>query len=80
MEDVNYLRMKSFVLGYTLPKKVTDRMRLQKVRAYISGENLFTWTNYSGMDPEAVDLMTGFDNVRKYPLNRKFTLGLSINF
>ena len=80
VEDVNYLRMKSFVLGYTLPKKVTDRMRLQKVRAYISGENLFTWTNYSGMDPEAVDLMTGFDNVRKYPLNRKFTLGLSINF
>lgn len=80
VEDVNYLRMKSFVLGYTLPKKVTDRMRLQKVRAYISGENLFTWTNYTGMDPEAVDLMTGFDNIRKYPLNRKFTLGLSINF
>lgn len=80
VEDVNYLRMKSFVLGYTLPKKITDRMRLQKIRAYVSGENLFTWTNYTGMDPEAVDLMTGFDNIRKYPLSRKFTLGLSINF
>lgn len=80
VEDVNYLKMKSFVLGYTLPKKVTDRMRLQKVRAYLSGENLFTWTNYSGTDPETVDLMTGYDNNRKYPLSRKFTIGLSINF
>lgn len=80
VEKVNYLRLRSFVLGYSLPKKITDKLKLTKVRAYLSGENLFTWTNYSGMDPEAVDLMTGFDNIRKYPLNRKFTLGLSVNF
>lgn len=80
VEDVNYLRLKSFVLGYTLPKKLTDRMGLKKVRAYFSGENLFMWTNYTGVDPETVDLMTGFDDIRKYPLNRKFTLGLSVNF
>ncbi|HJF70296.1 MAG TPA: TonB-dependent receptor [Butyricimonas virosa] len=80
VEKVNYLRLRSFVLGYSLPKSITDKLKLTKIRAYVSGENLFTWTNYSGMDPEAVDLMTGFDNIRKYPLNRKFTLGLSVNF
>lgn len=80
VEDVNYLRMKSFVIGYTLPKKITNTLRLSKVRAYVSGENLFTWTNYTGMDPETVDIMTGFDDMRKYPLNRKFTVGLSVNF
>lgn len=80
IEKVNYLRMKNFVLGYTLSKEWTEKIHLSKVRVYVSGENLFTWTNYSGLDPESVDIMTGYDNNRTYPLNRKFTLGVSVNF
>lgn len=80
IEKVNYLRLKSLVLGYTLPEDWTKKVHLSKVRLYVSGENLLTWTNYTGLDPESVDIMTGFDNNRTYPLNRKFTLGLSVNF
>lgn len=80
IEKVNYLRLKSFVLGYTLAKAWTEKIHLSKVRVYVSGENIFTWTNYTGLDPESVDIMTGYDNNRTYPLNRKFTLGVSVNF
>lgn len=80
LEKVNFLRLKSFVLGYTLPEKWMKKIHVQNARIYISGENLLTWTNYSGLDPESVDIMTGFDDNSTYPLSRKFTLGLTVIF
>ncbi|PXZ43041.1 SusC/RagA family TonB-linked outer membrane protein [Sanguibacteroides justesenii] len=80
VEKVNFLRLKNFIVGYTLPEGITKKIGLSKVRCYVSGENIFTWTNYTGLDPESVDIMTGYDNSRSYPLNRKLTLGLSVNF
>lgn len=80
IEKVNFLRLKNFVVGYTLPEKFSKKIHVSKVRVYVSGENLFTWTNYTGLDPESVDIMTGFDDNRLYPLNRKFTLGINVNF
>lgn len=52
IEDGSYLKLKSLSLGYTLPQSVLDKMRLKKCRIYVSGQNLLTWTNYSGYDPD----------------------------
>ena len=67
IEDGSYLRIKNVTLGYTLPKDVTERIFFSTVRLYASCQNLFTFTNYSGFDPEVgtsgVDLGT-------YPVTR----------
>ncbi len=78
IEDVNYIRLKSLVVGYTF-KNLLKRKGLS-ARMYASGENLFILTNYTGRDPEAVDPVYGVDRAQTYPLIRKFTLGLSVNF
>ena len=48
IENSSYLRLKNISLGYTLPKKLVDKVKIQNLRVYISGQNLFTITNYSG--------------------------------
>lgn len=78
IEDVNYIRLKSLVVGYTF-KDLFNRKDFN-ARVYASGENLLTLTNYTGRDPEAVDPVYGVDRAQTYPLIRKFTLGLSVNF
>ena len=52
VEDGSYLRLKNISLGYTLPKNLLTRARIQNVRIYVSAQNLLTWTKYSGFDPE----------------------------
>jgi TonB-linked SusC/RagA family outer membrane protein len=75
VETVNYVKLKSLTLGYTLPKNLFKKMSL---RFFFSGENLLTLTNYSGIDPETVDMTSGIDDGRNYPLARKLTLGLTL--
>ena len=78
VEKVNYIKLKTLTLGYTLPGIITKKTGLKEARIFFSGENLFTLTNYSGLDPETVDINTGLDDGNQYPLARKFTLGLTI--
>lgn len=78
VETVNYLKLKTLTLGYTLPKSIVGKKYFDQVRFFFSGENLLTLTNYSGMDPETVDMTTGIDKGETYPLARKLTLGLTI--
>jgi hypothetical protein len=52
IEDGSYLRLKNIQLGYTLDPELTRRVHIQKLRIYICAQNLFTFTNYSGLDPE----------------------------
>lgn len=80
VEKVNWLKMKTLSIGYTLPKKLVEKWGLDEIRIFGSGENLFTITNYSGMDPETVDISLGIDEGMSYPLARKFTLGLTLKF
>ena len=80
VEKVNYLKLKTLTMGYSLPQKWVSEIELTDVRVFVSGENLWTWTNYSGIDPEVVDIRTGVDDGMAYPLARKFTLGLTIKF
>ena len=53
---------------------------MKQVRLFVSGENLFTWDNYSGLDPETVNITTGIDETTPYPLARRFTVGLTLKF
>ena len=78
VEQVNYLKLKTLTIGYSLPKTWLDRCFLKDVRFFFSGENLLTLTNYSGMDPETVDINTGLDEGKNYPLARKLTVGITI--
>ncbi|OKZ44472.1 MAG: hypothetical protein BHV68_02145 [Bacteroidales bacterium 43_8] len=80
IETVNYLRIKQLTIGYNVPKAIVKKLNLDGIRVFFTGENLWLWSNYSGVDPEVVDPMTGVDNGVNYPLARKLTLGLSVNF
>lgn len=79
VEKVNYIKLKSLTIGYSLPESIRQRIGVG-ARIFVSGENLFTLTNYSGTDPEAVDLVTGVDNLGNYPLARRVTVGLTLSF
>ena len=74
LQDASYLRIKNLVIGYTLPNTLTDRIGLNKVRAYFSGDNLFTFTDYPGLDPER----GGNGNFVNYPQNKIYSFGLQV--
>ncbi|MBE7178804.1 MAG: hypothetical protein INR69_20555, partial [Mucilaginibacter polytrichastri] len=84
VEDGSFLRLKNVVLGYELPPSVARKIRAKKVRVYVSGQNLFTVTNYSGYDPEVSrngqsNLYGGID-FGNYPNYRTFLSGLNLSF
>ncbi|TKG89649.1 TonB-dependent receptor [Puteibacter caeruleilacunae] len=78
LQNAAYIRLKNLQLGYTLPKRITNKIKLNKIRVYVSGENLLTITNMTDLfDPETADGGSG-GNV--YPLSRTISAGMSINF
>jgi TonB-linked SusC/RagA family outer membrane protein len=83
IEDGSFLRLKTVSFGYNLPAKLLQRMKLKALRVYASGQNLATWTKYSGIDPEVSVfnsvLTPGFD-YSPYPRPRVVTLGASVSF
>lgn len=80
IEKVHLLRLKQLTLGYNLNDKLCKRIGVSGIRMFVTGENLFLLTNYSGLDPEIVSIFNGYDNLASYPLPRKFTVGLTLNF
>lgn len=80
IEKVNWIRLKQLTLGYNVPKSILKKINLEGVRVFFTAENLFMLTNYSGLDPEAVDQMEPYDSLNNYPLARKLTIGLTLNF
>jgi TonB-linked SusC/RagA family outer membrane protein len=81
IEDGSFLRLKTLNLGYNFSDKLIGKAKIRSLRVYISGQNLLTWTNYSGMDPEVSvrnsALTPGFD-LSAYPMVRTLTAGLNI--
>ncbi len=76
-----YARLKNLQLGYTLPRTITERVGIHKLRVYVSGENLLTCTKMPKMfDPETVDGGVSWMVGNAYPLSRVFSGGLSVNF
>ena len=80
IENISFLRLKQLVLGYTLPAAWFKSKFVKSVNVYLSGENLFMLSNYTGLDPEIIDPYTGKDDGSQYPLNRKLTLGINVKF
>lgn len=80
LENAAYLRMKNIQLGYTLPPAVIQRLKMTRARFYLSAENLFTFTNLKGFDPE---ITTGTSDrlvEYRYPLAKVFNAGLNLSF
>lgn len=83
LEDGSYLRLKSIQLAYAFPQKITQALGARKIEVYVSAQNLLTWTNYTGMDPEASLTNTtaspGLD-FSVYPHAKTTVFGIKANF
>lgn len=77
VEDASYFRLKNIELGYSL-KSILGKLTpaIQNVRLYISAQNLFTITNYTGLDPESTDMI----DMGTYPLSKAFLFGVNVTF
>jgi len=75
VRSASYLRIKNLVLGYTVPKAISGKIKIKSARIYLSGQNLFTWNNFfPGFDPEQRDTGGEF-----YPIMKTYTVGININ-
>lgn len=83
LEDGSYLRLNNITFGYTLPKRLVQKARFSSVRFYCTLNNIHTFTNYTGYDPEvsASDkaLSPGVDN-SSYPRSKSWVLGVNLSF
>lgn len=77
IEDGSYLKIKNVTLGYTLPKRISQRVRMSSTRVYISVQNLATFTKYTGFDPEVPS--SGID-LNVYPVTRTVSAGINVTF
>ncbi len=79
IEDGGYFRLKNLQLGYNFPEKVLNPVKIKKAKIYVSAENVFTVTNFSGLDPDIGGRPTerGID-WGHYPLPKRFTIGLKL--
>ncbi|WP_319501753.1 SusC/RagA family TonB-linked outer membrane protein [uncultured Draconibacterium sp.] len=82
IEDGDFIKLSNVTLGYTLPITGNFEKYIKNLRLYVSGQNLFCITGYSGLDPEVSNyfLAPGIDGRDKYPTVRSYTFGLSVNF
>jgi TonB-linked SusC/RagA family outer membrane protein len=84
IEDASYLRLKALTLGYDCNETLTKKLKLSSLKFYITGENLLTFTNYTGFDPEVnafggANVERGID-FGSYPQSRTFILGMNVSF
>ncbi len=74
LQDASYLRVKNLSVGYSFPKSFISKINVSKLRVYFSGDNLFTFTDYPGLDPERA----GNGNFVSYPQNKIYAFGLQV--
>lgn len=82
VEDGSYLRIKNISLGYSLPKSLLSKWQIETLRLYVNIQNLHTFTNYSGYDPEvgSYDVLIRNIDYARYPSQRIYTFGLNLSF
>lgn len=77
LEDASFLRLKNLNISYDLPKNLLRSTKvIDRVRVYVQGQNLFTWTKFQGMDPESI---ANYYQAA-YPMSRQFSVGLEVGF
>lgn len=83
LEDGSYLRLSTITLGYTIPKKITQRAKINNARVYCTLNNIYTFTDYTGYDPEvsatSSGLTQGIDN-SSFPRAKSWVLGVNLTF
>jgi len=89
VESSDYVRLKNITLGYTIPEVITQRFGVSVLNVYLNAQNLLTWTNYSGLDPEVGNLVDNSQQNRNvargidfnaYPVNKMYLLGIKLTF
>jgi TonB-linked SusC/RagA family outer membrane protein len=81
MGKAGYLRLKNATLGYNLPSAVTQKIRMQHVRVYVSGQNILTWTKLLNYDPEIGPNNSFLPNGSwSYPQQKVVSIGLNVTF
>lgn len=81
VQDGSYLRLKNISLGYTLPRSLTQKVKISRLRMYVMAENLITWTKYWGYDPEIGSGSTSLGvDYGVYPQARTWTVGFNLSF
>lgn len=93
IEPGGYLRLRNLMIGYTLPKRLMDKLGIDRLRFYVQAQNLFTITRYSGLDPEITTMNTGRNDynrrsadrnlgvdVGNYPTPQSYIFGLNLGF
>jgi TonB-linked SusC/RagA family outer membrane protein len=84
IENGSYMRIRNVTFGYNFPKKLLNKAKIKTIRLYVTGQNLYTFTSYSGMDPEVN--YYGNDNIIMgtdfftYPQSRNILFGLNFGF
>lgn len=74
LQNAAYLRLKNVVLGYTIPRSITEKVKISRLRVFVQGENLLTFTPLiDSYDPETLNNMI-------YPINKKISVGLNLTF
>ncbi|MFD1315693.1 SusC/RagA family TonB-linked outer membrane protein [Namhaeicola litoreus] len=82
VEDGSFFRLKNLQVGYTIPDNAVKKMGMDSFRVYVQGTNIFTITDYTGIDPEVVrggNLTLGVD-WQNYPFSQIYTIGFNIKF
>lgn len=84
IEDASYLRLKNVSFGYTIPQELLSKARIKSLRVYVSAQNYWTWTDYTGYDPESSQagqalINRGVDN-GVYPNNKSIQGGVQLTF
>lgn len=82
VEAGSFLRLKSVNLGYTIPKELTAKINISSIHVFLTGQNLFTWTKYTGFDPEVTsgsNVSPGTDS-GIYPISRTLSTGVRVSF
>ena len=83
IEDGSFLRLKTVSLGYNIPKTLLDKLKIKTARIFLSGQNLYTWTKYKGLDPEVStynSVLTGGFDYSAYPRARTVAFGANLTF
>ncbi|MFC2126668.1 hypothetical protein ACFLU5_17920, partial [Bacteroidota bacterium] len=84
VEDASFVRLKVVTLAYSFDRSILDRIGFNKIRVFVTGTNLLTFTDYTGYDPEVAnftnqDATIGVD-LSAYPTARTYTFGLELTF
>ncbi|MGD1946816.1 MAG: hypothetical protein ACFB0A_11285 [Croceivirga sp.] len=78
--DRSFVRLQDVRLAYNFPEKLVDKLGVDKFRIYLTGKNLYTWTDWIGPDPELSDRAFDLGGGRAAPILTSYALGLNLTF